>query len=244
MKQDENIEKRDIHNFISIQEQRNGNFKIDINDFNRINIYKLLYENGYRKSQINKKRIYYKREKNKLNKIHKHDIVNVFYFMLKNLEFVNIPSKIEYSDIINLYLEKDPIKENKLFNFYLRETLTETETHELRMQFDVDYKHEFEIKQILLKFEEWSFCKTIDTIGTFCKNNPLYFKNIGNNGYLIFNHFNLKKKAKNDGFDCWHATYYNQESIGKKQPLNIKSIRLGFNLERDISLIKNEINLF
>lgn len=102
-------------------------------------------------------------------------------------------------------------------------------------------KYSFEIDELLSKFQEWQFKITNDSIGTFCKGNPLYYKSIGENNYIVFNYFNSTKKS-NRGFDCWLAKYSNFSDIGVKKPLEMESIRLSFHLDADFDLIEGYLH--
>jgi hypothetical protein len=232
------IMQKDINDFFSFQTLKNGKIKISIRPGNKIKIYEALKENGYRKGIFNKKRIYFKREEDNIKELQRNDLTYAFYKLLKNWDIQNLPKNIKKSDCLDIFIEQDPIKENKLFNYFLSETLSESDFHNLRLQNDVDYKHKFEIDQMLSKFMEWSFQKSKDSIGAFIKNAPMYHKGIGNNQYIVFLHYNFKKKGT-QGFDCYLATYKKQENIGITHPSEIKQIRLSFNLESDYPLIKN-----
>ena len=86
----------------------------------------------------------------------------------------------------------------------------------------------------------WNFTKTIDEKSTICSGNPLYYKNIGKEEFLIFSHYN-HDKVSNSGFDLWKATFSSEKSIGKKKPKKLDDISLSFNLEKDFKLIKEYV---
>ena len=241
----------DINNFVCVVRQKNGEIKIKHDLNNETNIYKLLYEFGFRKSKLDNRKIYYRRQESTLTPVRLYDIKKAFYDFLSN-GFYTCPKDITRIEILNWYLNKSPIKENGLFNHYLeeKETLLEQEIHHLRLQMDCDYKHNFEVQQILSKLKDWNFKKTIDAKSCITTNAPLYYKRVGNDKYLIFTHWNAgrytdkKKKHYKDGFDCWLAKFENEKHIGKKKIADedLSTIRLGFDLDRDMSLIEQYLN--
>ncbi len=230
--------KRDINDYFTFFRQKNGRIRITFNDHNIINIYRILHEIGYRIGKLDNKRIYFQREGNILKEVHKSNILNGFYSLLKNLEFANIPEDIDYSDIINCYLQKGPIRENRLFYYYLHDTLTEDEKHQFRLETDVDYKSKFEIQQIFSKFKEWSLNTIIDKNSTFGKDAILHYKKIEGKKYLLFHHFGTKRKF-GDYFICLIAYYNNENEIGIKRPVDQEEIICNFNLKRDFNIIKD-----
>jgi hypothetical protein len=74
-------------------------------------------------------------------------------------------------------------------------------------------------------------------------NNPtIYYKQVADKEFLVFNHWNIKNKS-NDGLDSWLATYTDEKQIGNKKPTARQSIRLGFHLDRDFPLIEQYLNV-
>jgi len=232
----------DINNFIDIVRQKNGRIKIKHNVTNEGNIYKLLHDFGFRKIKLDNRRIYFRRQADKITPVKLVDIKEAFREFLEHGDFTNIPQDVDHRDILEWYYSTLPIKENTQFDQYLEDTLTETEAHDLRLQTDHIYKHKFEIEQLLLKFDEWKFLKTTDIISSYSTENPpLYYKHIGDRKFLVFNHWNVNTKYT-DGFDCWIATYSDEKQIGNKKPLDLQDIRLGFRLDRDFPLIEQYLS--
>jgi len=232
----------DITNFITIVYYKNGTTKVKHDINNEANIYKLLREFGYRKSKLDNRKLFFRICDNDLTPVSLTDIKYAFSSFIRDCEYTNCPEEISHNQIFNWYVRTNPIKENGLFDNYLAHTLTEKEEHMLRLKTNHDFKHKFEINELLTKFEEWSFSKTIDKINSYSsKNPPLYYKKVADNKFLVFNHWNTNTKHT-DGFDCWIATYNNEKQIGLKKPLELKDIRLGFRLERDYSLIQDFLN--
>jgi hypothetical protein len=231
---------RDINDFVTIVRSKNGRVKINHNGQNQANIYQLLHELGFRKSKLENKRIYYRREGEKLIPSSFSNIVDTFFEKLKETEFINIPEDVRFFDILDHFYEKPPIKENALFTLFLTETLTETEAFNYKLLTDHVFKHKFEVQHLLSKLEEWKFDKTIDIASSITPNAPLYYKKVDEDKYLVFIHYNSKSNT-NDGFDCWIATFAKTGHIGNKKPLALQQVRLSFNLERDFELIKKYI---
>jgi len=228
----------DINNLVTIVRQKNGKIKIihDIN--NEGNIYKLLRDFGFRKSKLDNVKIYYRKHNNKLSIANPTTIKQTFLDFLERADYTNLPNDVSHDDILEWYYSKKPIKENGLYDHYLKNILSESEIHTLRLLTNNDYKHKFDIDGLIAKFSELNFTKTVDSISSYSSNNPpLYYKYIGNGKYIVFNHWNYDKKNK-DGFDCWLAIYANEEQVGKKKPIDLQKLRLGFQLERDLPLIE------
>ncbi len=233
--------KKDINGFITLVRSKNGRVKIDHNGQNQANIHLLMYELGFRKSKLENKRIYYRREGEELIPSSFRNIEDAFFEQLRETEFINIPDDIRFADIVNHFYEKSPIKENALFTLFFSDTLTETEALQYKLLTDHHFKHKIEVQNLLSKFEEWKFEKTIDIASSITNNAPLYFKKLDGNKYLVFTHYNSKSNTR-DGFDCWIATFANTAHIGNKKPLTLQTVSLSFNLERDFELIKNYVN--
>lgn len=203
--------------------------------------YKTLYELGYRYSIIDGKRIFYQKTERGPDSCSLSDIKGVLLEVFRKGELSNLPQNVTRDDLINWYYEKEPIKYNGFFKYYLVEELHPVAEHTLKLQIDPDYKHDYWKSELLLKFNEWGFMNTIDRVSSFGTNNPLYYKSIGENRYLVFNHYNSTSKKHNDGFDCRVAEFEKDNEIGKKLPKSIEKIKLTFNLESDYGLIKKYV---
>jgi hypothetical protein len=231
---------KDINDFFSIGQLKNGVIKITSDISNESNIYDFLHELVYCQTKLNGKRVYYKSEGRSLTNLSFSEVKEVFYDLIRNEKFANIPSFILPRDILNYCYKKDPIKCNDLFLYCFEDTLTEQEQHELRLKTDREYNRDFEIQQTFAGLNRWNFKKTIDVIGSFWKDCDLYYKDIGKNKFLIFNFVNLKNKKS--FFDCSISTFTNENNIGNKTPLDIQIIIQSFHLNTDFDLIKGYIN--
>ncbi len=234
--------KRDIYDYIKVKRLKNGLVKINHTRDNEANIYKLLYDLGFRKSKLNNKRIYFRREGQKIIPTNFKDIKYAFLELLRNAEFANIPDDFNYSKITNWYHDRQPIKENGLFDHYLFEDLSQHEALTFRLQTDHIFKHKYEVQTLLTRFETLKFDKTVDKSSSICQNAPIYFKEIEKNKYLIFAHYNSEIKT-NDGFSCWIGSFRNIAQIGIKKPLELKLIKENFYIDIDYHLVKDYIIL-
>jgi len=230
----------DINKFLNFNQLRNGKTKITFSSQNETNVYILLRELGFCKSNLDGKRIYYQRIENKITPVSLRFINDVFFDFFQKEKYTNISSVITHSDIINWFL-KYQIRKNEKLDYFLKDTLTEKEAESFHIQTNESFKHKFEIQQLISKLNEWNFRKTTNYVRSFGKNNPIYYKNIGNKEFLVFNHYNSIQN-NNDGFDSWIATFENENEIGVKRPTEIKNIRLSFHLEKDFNLIRYLIN--
>lgn len=230
---------RNLFEFIQVKRQKNGRVKITHDISNKHNIYKFLKKLGFCISRINRKRIYYQRIDNKIRIVSIFDIEDAFVKYLKTTDFTDMPSDISRDELLDWFYEKQPIKRSDdLLIHYLVDSLTLEEEHQLRLEIDVEYKKKFEITQLQEMFKTWNFNKTVDKIGSFCSGNNLYYKNIGENKYLVFNQYNPKKLMQS-GFDSWITTFTSEKNIGNKRPINIEQIKLSFHLDKDFELIKD-----
>lgn len=226
--------RKDINDFISITKSRDGRMKISHNVNNEGNIYKFLSSIGFGQTKLDRKRVYYRRIDGDIIPVAIYNIKDEFSKYLKELRFDNIL----YSDIMNWYYKKDPIKRNGLFFAYLESPLLPIEEHIYKLKTDIDYKHDIEIKAILNVFKEKDFKKSIDKKGLFCKDAILYYKKVKDFQYLIFAHFNHDKKKWKDGFDCYMATYLEKSpSIEKHIPTSLETVKLSFKIEQDFKVI-------
>jgi hypothetical protein len=158
----------DINNFVTLSTFKNGRVKILQTVSNEANIYKLLCNLGYRKTKLNNKNIYLKREGASLLPIHRSEIKQAFFkFLDLDADYSKTLDGTNRGEIINWFYQKNRIKVNGLYDHYLEDNLTGEETHRLLMLTNQAYKHNFDIKQLLSKFEEWHFSKTIDKINSY-----------------------------------------------------------------------------
>lgn len=231
-------ERKDINDFITITKCTDGRIKISHSINNEGNIYKFLSSIGFGQTKIDGKRVYYRRINGDIIPVTIYNIKDEFSNYLKELRFGNIPN-IPYSDIMNWYYQKDPIKRNGLFSSYLESSLLPIEEHIYKLKTDIDYKHDIEIKAILNFLKKKDFKKSVDTKGLICKGAVLYYRKIKDSQYLVFAHFNHDKKRWKDGFDCYMAIYMEKSpSIEKHIPTSLETVKLSFKIEQDFNIFE------
>lgn len=93
------------------------------------------------------------------------------------------------------------------------------------------------IPKLIRELTHNGFFKTVDMLSEYSKDADLYYRSIGDQQFIVFNHYNKNKKVQLQGFDCWVSKYKNESEIGKVKALHIEEIRLGFQFARDWELI-------
>jgi hypothetical protein len=87
------------------------------------------------------------------------------------------------------------------------------------------------------------FNENIDKVGNFAKNMPIYFRQISENKFLVFN-VPFYGKVKNASFqtDFWEVTALSENEFINERLLdeNLKTVLLGFDLEEDIELYNSQ----
>ena len=88
------------------------------------------------------------------------------------------------------------------------------------------------------------FKEKLDDAGNFAKNMPLFYKRVSENTFLVFN-IPTFDNIKRDNF---HADFWKVTASSEIEFLNAKlkddkceTVRLSFDLEKDIELYKNEL---
>jgi len=229
-----------IHDYIIITKSKNQKVTLGVDDKKKENILKSLFKQGYRKSMIGSKRIYYRRSGSNFKSVHFHEIQYAFYEMIKSCDFHGVRN-VSFSEILNWFYRNCPIKQNMQFDQIMAETLTEDEIHIYLLQNDGNYAHKIKVQQCFSKIRVWNFGETIDTAGGISKSNPLYYKSIGENKFLIFSYYN-PGVLSHDGFDSCIAEYKSLKDIGLRQPLSYKPLAFSFDLDQDLHLIDKYVN--
>jgi len=231
----------DIARFITIAGKKNGRIKITQTIMQQSNLYDLLHELGFCQAKVDNKRHFYQRIGSDIVPRQLFQVKNAFVDFIKAGSFLNLMPGITQNDILNWYHENDPIKNNDLFLECLKDELTIGERHILKLKTDQVYARGYETKQLLGKFQEWKLKKTIDLPGNFLGGSDIYYKNIGRNDFLVFNHYKSKSGVV-EGFDTWIAAFKNENQIVTKKADSIRQIKLCFHLDNDFDLINRYIN--
>ncbi len=90
--------------------------------------------------------------------------------------------------------------------------------------------------------ENRGYLKTIDTVGQYIKGCDLYYKQIQDRTYIVFNHYNKGKKEWLQGFDCWISAYSNINDIGKVKAQSSDRIKLSFDMKEDWHYISQKVD--
>jgi hypothetical protein len=208
----------------------------------QVNIYEWLRAQGFGQSTINGKTIYFRLVN---GTIKPSSVIAMRYEFLKFLEtcaFINWPEGITRHDLLEWYYATMPPKRNQLFKEYLFSELSEDEIHQYRMEDDSHYRHRYGVDQLISQLNAWGFKKAIDLKSSFSKDADLYYKSVGNGQFLVFNHYNKDGKDSSDGLDCWLAPFKSEAQIGKILNPHARDIRLSFQLNRDLDLIKQHVS--
>lgn len=93
------------------------------------------------------------------------------------------------------------------------------------------------IKEAIIQLENRGFQKSVDTISEYSSNADLYYRQIDENRFIIFNHYNKKKKEMLQGFDCWISKYESVNDMRKKKALVTEDVKLSFDFKDDWQLL-------
>ena len=124
---------------------------------------------------------------------------------------------------------------SKSWSRRLAETVTGKQEKERRMIKTI------KMKEAIIQLENRGFQKSVDTISEYSPNADLYYRQIDENRFIIFNHYNKKKKEMLQGFDCWISEYKSASEIGKKKALKTEDVKLTFDFQNDWQLLSSYI---
>ncbi|HRK82945.1 MAG TPA: hypothetical protein PLZ12_15985 [Saprospiraceae bacterium] len=97
--------------------------------------------------------------------------------------------------------------------------------------------HKKNILELIAELERQGFSKTVDSNNDYSTEADLYYRYIGDNRYIVFNHYNKNSKYDLQGFDCRISTYNSENEIGKKEAIQIEGVLRSFQVKRDWNLI-------
>lgn len=124
--------KTDILGLISLHRFKNGRVKISHDTSNEANIYRLLYAMGFRQGTLDGKRVHFHKEGRNIKICYMRDLKDAFYHFLEAEQYSNCPDDLTREMILDWFLEKNPIRQNGLFEYYLKEDIKEYEAEQLR----------------------------------------------------------------------------------------------------------------
>lgn len=97
--------------------------------------------------------------------------------------------------------------------------------------------HKKNILELIAELERHGFSKTVDSNNDYSTEADLYYRYIGDNRYIVFNHYNKNSKYDLQGFDCRISTYNSEKEIGEKEAIQIEGVLRSFQVKRDWNLI-------
>lgn len=230
----------DINNFVTINFHKNGQLKLSQTPAQSDNIYEWIRDQGYRRAKIDNKNVYFKYEANSLLYADRSTAKLSFYrFFKESIINNNLLSEEQRYTILNWFYRKSRVVENKQYTFFLETTLNDDEIHAFKLQYDMDYRYDYNVTHLVLKLGEWGFSKTVSKCGQFHRDRNLHYKNIGENRYLIFSQHKIRNLKFTEHHDCSIATYEQESDIGYKKPLEYQQICMDFKIDKDYDLIKD-----
>ncbi|RZL39704.1 MAG: hypothetical protein EOP00_27600 [Pedobacter sp.] len=117
------------------------------------------------------------------------------------------------------------------------------ETKELKKKkVSYDDERRLRINGTLEELSRRKFKKVIDECRSFAQDDPIYYKYLKGNQYLIINHYCHKYAIKFQGFDCFIAQFKSENEIGKKKPIDTLTLMLSFYFDRDGVMVDSLIN--
>ena len=93
------------------------------------------------------------------------------------------------------------------------------------------------ILNFLSKLNDNGFIRKTDIIGEYNKDSDIYIRKISQNKFIIFVHFNKKRRFEIQGFDCYISSYDSEKEIEKEIAIQKTSIPFNINLETDWNLM-------
>lgn len=229
---------------IEINVTKTGKKRIE---FFQLGIYELLRTTlGFRYTKINNKGYFLKQKSDGL-----YEVVNflklseVFRDYIKTDFRAVVQDKgIDYTDFMNAFYSKTPIKNGNFSRGYLGKdfVLSPNNLHLILMEIDYDYREKYKRNEMLDFIKSEHFNETIDVIGNFATNKPLFYKRVGSREFIAFNQPFTDDNSRDAVFDFWLIKVNSEEYFLNKK-LNdgeLIDLCLGFDLQRDIYLYKEK----
>lgn len=231
----------DINDFVTFKMLKNGDCKINHDANNQANMAKYLRKVGYGITRVNSKTMFFKRENSDIFPVYFDDIKRAFYEVIRNYEYINLPENVSCIDVSNWYLTKHPIKKNEIFKHYLKDNLTEEETHLFLLKASDSYNEEFKIQKLLSKLSKLGFNEIVNHKNSFFVKGSIHYKNVNKNQYLLFLQY-INNNSKRLHFECYLTEYNNEKDIAFKSPNKHKEISCCFDIEKEYSEIAQYLN--
>lgn len=233
--------------FADIIEVQKDQRKIEFND---VAIYELLKKHlGFRYTEINKKGYFLK-----LGEDGYYEITG-FITMFKTFEesikseFENIKELkgLDQDEFLMQFYNKHPLENKAFLKRYLSNDfkLSKDNLHKLLLKVDDKYREKFKEKEMLDFLQHEQFVETIDQIGNFAPNKPLFYKRLSSSEFLAFNQPSTKERKCNSTFDFWRVKVDSESQfLSRKLDRNeLVGLKTGFVLDRDINIYNLEVNI-
>lgn len=236
-----------MNNIVIITPKQKTGFTLN---FDLIAIYETLKNTlGFRYAKIGGKGYYLQKNSDGLFEIvNFHKLTDGFRIYIRE-NFVDITSnkEIAFSDFMNVYYKKRPLKDSNLCKKHLGANfeLTVEQEHLVKMKIDNKYRIDFNYHEMCQFLKEKGFTETVDKVGNFSKDKPLFYKKLKNENYIAFNQPFSPKKGNSCTFDFWRVKAQSEKEF-LKQKLDERllfDIRLGFDLREDIELYHKAIKI-
>jgi len=131
--------KRNLEDFLTIHKQKNGKIKIYQSRSKEGNIYKFLYDLGYRK--VKDKLLYFQYKDRSIVPKKIFEIKKDFLQVILDNNYVDNDKNVDLDRIEYWFLDKNPIRQNGLLEFYIEEEVSDEliqEIKQFRMYADLD----------------------------------------------------------------------------------------------------------
>ncbi|WP_306352743.1 hypothetical protein [Flavobacterium sp. '19STA2R22 D10 B1'] len=225
----------------TIKISENGTSKIE---FSEVDIFEVLKNTlGFGYITIDKKGYYLKKE---------NDLYKVVSFLNLNQSFreylktdfssLQLDSTITYEDLLSAFYKKSPIKNASFARKFLSKDIliTEENRHHILLKTNPEYKNEEKRNEIQAFLTSEEFTETVDYIGNFYKNEPVFYKKVKGKKFVIISKFPVLKNAKQDIYDLWTIAATSSNDFLKRPTKKLTIVKKGFNLQRDLDLYTTE----
>lgn len=223
-------------------QSRNGKKRVE---FFHLGIYDLIRNTlGFRYATINGKGYFLKFEDGIYKRTFFGNVKHTFTeYIRSNFNDLELNGDISYSDFMEEYYKKTPVKNGSFIKDYLSEDfeLTPSGKHLILLEIDVKYSNQYRNDEMIKFLKENNFIGTTDKMGLSKKDAPLYYKKVEKDKFLLFTILYQQKKTNHWTFDFLKVLAKSEKDFLNKPNPNSKNIQLGFDLERDYGMYLNEL---
>lgn len=232
-----------MESFVKIKTYKNGRKKVE---FDRIGIYGIIRNKlGFRYTKINGKGYYLKENNGTFERAHSYELGQEFTkYLEKEFENFEFSKEIGFKDFMNQFHSKHDLLRN---GKYSRECLgkefelSKENLHLILLEIEPEYFFKHRKQEMLAFIKSEGFIETIDKVGNFDKDCPLFYKKISESIFLIFNMPFCNAKSEQATFDLWKIKTETEKEFLSKRTNDQIGIMLGFDLKRDLELYHKEL---